>query len=801
MAQEGCVLSARFDAQERVTDAVRVRELEMHFGGERVTVFDGVDEALFDEGVERGVPSGVHRELGTTREAGGEQGCEHRVLMNDRFGSRTEEGIRGEARVDHDEVSAGVDDPHRLADQHPAIGGRPVGSSPVDRGDLVAGEVHHVGIEGDIEVRHPCQRVLADLVPGNLDHADSVPVRPHLAVCIKLRPVPGRVTEPTPVPTIADYALLGNCQGSALVSRTGSIDWACLPRFDSPAFFARILGEPGGYWSIGPLRTADVDRTYVEDTMVVVTRFETEGGSATLTDFMPCHPHDRHNDIGKHSPPALYRIVDGLTGEIELDVALAIRPEFGLTTPLLLPTRPGAWHTRGGPLAFVISTDAPLAVDGAVLRGRLSLAAGQRFAFALETADPWSELPPPRSVADIVDARAVAVSGWQSWAEKLIGYEGEYRTPLRRSALVLRALNYAPTGAIVAAPTTSLPEQIGGVRNWDYRYTWVRDASFTMGALAASGCGFEATNFFEFFANATAGSLASGQGLQIMYGIRGERFIPEHEIESLSGHRDSRPVRIGNGAWNQTQLDVYGELLDAAAQIVALEVDIDPMLGAFFADVADRAALRWVDIDEGILEVRGGAGHFLYSKLMNWVALDRAVRLAKVLGANDERVAHWVDHRDRVRAAILEQGWSERAGAFTQAFGRDDLDASVLVMPIVGFLPATDPRMRATIEAIADRLTDEHGFVFRYLNEDGLPGSEGTFGICTYWLAECLALAGEVDRARVLFQRITNCANDVGLLSEEVDPATGELLGNFPQAFTHIGLIHTALAIDAASRS
>jgi GH15 family glucan-1,4-alpha-glucosidase len=535
--------------------------------------------------------------------------------------------------------------------------------------------------------------------------------------------------------------------------------------------------------------------------MVLVTRFTTDDGEATLTDFMPLRPEDRYNDIGKHSRPALCRIVDGIEGRVELDVALAIRPEYGLTTPLVVETTPGAWHTRGGPLAFCVSSDAPLEVDGAVLRGRIVVGAGRRFTFALEVVDPWSDWPEPHSPAEVVGARDVTISGWQSWAEKLIGYEGAYRTPLRRSAIVLRALNYAPTGAIVAAPTTSLPEQIGGVRNWDYRYTWVRDASFTMGALAASGCGFEAANFFGFFANATAGSLASGQGLQIMYGIRGERFIPEHSLDTLTGHRDSRPVRIGNNAWNQTQLDVYGEILDAAARMQALDVAIDPELGAFLADVADRAALRWIDVDEGIWEVRGGAGHFLYSKLMNWVALDRAVRLAPTIGADAARVAHWTDHRGRVRDAIMEQGWSDRAGAFTQAFGRDDLDASVLMMPIVGFLPATDPRMRATIEAVAARLTDAQGFVFRYLNEDGLPGSEGTFGICTYWLAQCLAMAGEVDRARTLFGRITDCANDVGLLSEEVDPASGELLGNFPQAFTHIGLISAALAIDQASRS
>jgi GH15 family glucan-1,4-alpha-glucosidase len=400
---------------------------------------------------------------------------------------------------------------------------------------------------------------------------------------------------------------------------------------------------------------------------------------------------------------------------------------------------------------------------------------------------------------DVFQSLEDTIVGWRSWAEKLIGYDGEHRDLLRRSAVVLRALNYAPTGAIVAAPTTSLPEEIGGVRNWDYRFTWVRDMSFSLGALASSGCAFEAEGFFDFFANATAGSLAAGQGLQIMYGIHGERLIPEHELSYLAGHRDSRPVRVGNGAFDQTQLDVFGELLDAAARIAELGIEIDSQYGAFLADVADRAVLRWRDIDEGIWEVRSGAGHFLYSKLMNWVALDRAVKLADRLGVDDEeRVARWAKHRDEIRTAILDDGWSDTAGAFTQAFGRDDLDASVLMMAIVDFLPADDPRMRATIEAVAERLTDEHGFVYRYLNEDGLPGGEGTFGICTFWLATCLARAGEVDRAQSLFGRMAGCANDVGLLAEEVDPANGELLGNFPQAFTHIGLIHAALAIAEA---
>lgn len=601
-------------------------------------------------------------------------------------------------------------------------------------------------------------------------------------------------------PTIADYALLGNCQGSALVSRAGSVDWTCLPSFDSPALFARILGEPGGYWSIRPREPAEATREYVEDTMVLETRFRTASGVAVLTDFMPLHPDDRHNDIGLHSPAGLIRIVECTEGSIELEVEIAIRPEFGLTTPLVRATSPGTWRTRGGPIAVAVSTDAHMELDGAVLCARLALARGERTGFALHTDDPWGPPPPPHTPEAILAAREATIAGWQSWAEKLVGYEGPYRQLLRRSAVVLRALNYAPTGAIVAAPTTSLPEEIGGVRNWDYRYTWVRDASFTIGALAASGCGFEATRFFDFFANATAGSVASGQGLQIMYGVRGERFIPEHELTTMAGHRNSRPVRIGNGAWNQTQLDVYGELLDAALRISELGIDIDADYGKFLADVADRAALRWTDVDEGIWEVRGGAGHFLYSKLMNWVALDRATRLAPQLDADDTRVARWAQERDAIRAAILTEGWSDEAGTFTQAFGRDELDASTLMMAIVGFLPADDPRMLATINAIAERLTDDRGFVYRYVNEDGLPGGEGTFGICTFWLAECLALAGEVERASALFDLMTGCANDVGLLSEEVDPATGELLGNFPQAFTHIGLIHAALAIITPAR-
>lgn len=596
---------------------------------------------------------------------------------------------------------------------------------------------------------------------------------------------------------ISDYGLLSNCRASALVSRGGSVDWACMPRFDSPAMFARLLGEPGGYFSIAPTEPAESRRAYLEDTMVLRTDLRTRDGIVRLTDFLALDPDDRGNDIGLRAPARLCRLVEGVDGEVDLDVEIAVRPEFGLTTPLLQQVARTAWRTRGGPIAVTVSTDAPVEARGAVLAGRFAVVAGRRCAFVLDVGDAWGSEPQPQPPDIVHGALEATIDGWRSWAEKLHGYDGEHRPLLRRSALVLRALNYAPTGAIVAAPTTSLPEEIGGIRNWDYRYTWVRDASLTIGALAASGCGFEATRFFDFFVTATAGSLAHGQGLQIMYGIRGERHLPEDELHTLTGHRGSRPVRIGNGAWNQTQLDVFGELLDAAWKVAQLGVEIDAQYAAFLANVADRAALRWRDSDDGIWEVRGGAGHFVYSKLMNWVALDRACQFGATLAAPPKRVRRWARERDQVRHAILDQGWSNDAGAFTQAFGRDDLDASVLMMPIVGFLDANEPRMRATIEAVAARLTDEHGFVFRYLGRDGLPGREGTFGICTFWLAQCLALAGEIDRAESLFKVMADAANDLGLLAEEVDPVTREPLGNFPQAFTHIGLINAARAIDA----
>jgi GH15 family glucan-1,4-alpha-glucosidase len=367
---------------------------------------------------------------------------------------------------------------------------------------------------------------------------------------------------------------------------------------------------------------------------------------------------------------------------------------------------------------------------------------------------------------------------------------------------VLQALSFQPSGAIVAAATTSLPEDAGGERNWDYRYTWVRDASLTMGALWVAACPDEANDFFAFLTTA-APSLNEDRSLQIMFGVGGEHDLSERTLPHLRGWRGSRPVRVGNGAWNQQQIDVYGELLDAAFRLADQLGDLDDDLRRFLIACADTAAGRWREKDNGIWEVRGEPRHFVYSKIMCWAALDRAVGLADRLRAGD-RAESWRRTRAEIRETVLREGWNDRAGAFTQYFGSDALDASALMMPIIGFLPARDPRVLATIEAIADRLTDDAGLVYRYRTDggvDGLAGEEGTFLLCTFWLAQALAMSGQTGRARSVFERAAGYVNDVGLLAEEVDPVSGELLGNFPQAFSHVGLVNAAWAIDQAERA
>ena len=389
------------------------------------------------------------------------------------------------------------------------------------------------------------------------------------------------------------------------------------------------------------------------------------------------------------------------------------------------------------------------------------------------------------------------IAGWRSWSALHQAYKGPWRDLVQHSGRVLQALTFAPTGAIVAAPTTSLPEAIGGTRNWDYRYTWVRDASLTMEALWVAACPDEAGKFFGFLADAAASQLRQGKDLQIMFGVGGEHDLSERELPHLVGWRASRPVRVGNGAWTQRQLDVYGELLGAAQRLADQLGELDPVTQQFLAAAADMAASRWNEKDQGIWEIRGEPRNFLHSKLMCWVALDRAIALAPLLGAKN-RTEAWAAVRDQIRAAILERGWNDQAGAFTQAFGSEDLDASSLMLAITGFLPGDDPRMKATVDAIAERLTDQRGLVYRYLAHDGLAGGEGTFLLCTFWLAHAQALVGELDQATATFERAVAAINDVGLLAEEVDPGSGEMIGNFPQAFSHIGLVNAAWAISQA---
>ncbi|WP_091560412.1 glycoside hydrolase family 15 protein [Micromonospora pattaloongensis] len=597
---------------------------------------------------------------------------------------------------------------------------------------------------------------------------------------------------------IEEYALLSDRRSAALVSRDGSVDWLCFPRFDSPSLFAALLDDDAGSWSIRPAGPATATRRYLTATMVLETRFRAADGTLTVTDALATGGDRDPHALGAHAPHLLVRSVACLDGAVDVQVRFRPRPEYGLVVPLLVPVD-GGINARGGPASTVLSSPVPLTIDEGAAHGTVRLRAGQTVRFALHWGPLDGQRPRAYGDAELGGELDRTVRAWRAWSELHQNYQGPWRDEVHHSGCVLQALSYQPTGAIVAAPTTSLPETVGGERNWDYRYTWIRDASFTMDALWVAACPDEAAEFFAFMTTATATPRA-GARLQIMYGIAGEHDLSERVLPHLSGWRGSRPVRVGNGAWSQQQLDVAGELLATAALFADRLDAADPTLRAFLPNLAETVTQVWREADYGIWEVRGAPQHFLYSKLMCWAALDRAVTLADRLGAG-ERTGGWRAARDEIRATILRDGWNDRIGAYTQAFGSDALDASALLLPIVGFLPADDPRMRATVEAIAAGLTDERGLLYRYRPElglDGLSGREGAFLPCTFWLAHVHALAGDVDAARRVFGRAVGYANDVGLLAEEVDPATGALLGNFPQAFSHIGLVNAAWAIAQA---
>jgi GH15 family glucan-1,4-alpha-glucosidase len=605
---------------------------------------------------------------------------------------------------------------------------------------------------------------------------------------------------------IADYALLSDRHAAALVSRTGSVDWLCAPRFDSPSLFGRLLDDGAGHFSLRPLDSAagsaDVERRYVDETMVLETTWTTATGTLIVLDALATGGSDDPHALGANASRTLVRVLRCTAGRVEVAIEFAPRPEYGLVEPLLAAV-PGGVMMRGGADVLALSCPVQLAVDARAATGTLALRAGEHAALGLTHRTTSEPYPAPATAAELDEALQTTVEAWRAWSRIHQRYQGPWRDLVHHSGRVLQALSYQPTGAVVAAPTTSLPEQPGGERNWDYRYTWVRDASFTLEALWVAACPDEAHQFFDYLAASSAGEVCSGRDLQIMFGVGGEHDLSERELGHLAGWRGSRPVRVGNGAWSQRQVDVYGELLGSAHRLVAQLNPDHP--GAtewreFLVACADAATRRWRDTDQGIWEIRGRPRHFLYSKLMCWVALDRAIAMADTLRAAD-RVAGWQAAAEEIRGAILTQGWSDTAKSFTQCFGSDDLDASTLMIPIVGFLPADDPRVLATIDAIADRLTDAQGLVYRYrtgagANADGLAGEEGTFLLCTFWLAQALAVSWQVGRAQQVFERAIRYVNDVGLLAEQVDPGCGDLLGNFPQALSHIGLVNAAWAIS-----
>ena len=549
---------------------------------------------------------------------------------------------------------------------------------------------------------------------------------------------------------IGDHALLSDSHSAALVDTAGSVEWLSFPRFDSPSVLGRLLDGEAGHWQVRPVGEWRSARQYVHRTLVLETTFTTGSGTVVLTDLMAMGEDNDGHRLGKSVPHLLVRRLTCTAGAVEVDVEFRPRPEYGLVVPLLAAV-PGGITARGGAEWLVLTTPVDLSLADGTATGRLRLTEGVTVHLALhrstleETpARIWSQ----QELSDVVDR---TVDAWVSWSALHQSYDGPWADLVHHSGRVLQGLSFQPSGAIVAAATTSLPESVGGERNWDYRYSWVRDASFTMDALWVAACPDEAEDFFAFMTTAAASSMQGpGRALQIMFGVGGEHDLTERELPHLEGWRDSRPVRVGNGAWNQVQIDVYGELLGAAHRLADQIGAIDEQTRDFLVACADTAAERWREKDQGIWEVRGEPQHFLYSKVMCWVALDRAIELAPLLQAED-RIPGWTATRDEIHATVLREGWSDEANAFTQYVGSTELDASNLMMAVVGFLPPDDPRLLATLEATEERLTDDRGLVYRYRTEggvDGLEGDEGTFLLCTFWLAQALALANQLPPGR-----------------------------------------------------
>ena len=584
---------------------------------------------------------------------------------------------------------------------------------------------------------------------------------------------------------IEDYALIGDCETAALVARDGSIDWLCFPRFDSPACFAALLGGPEhGRWQIAPaVEIQHIERRYRGATLILETDYHTDAGEARVIDFMPLR--DEVAD--------LIRIVEGRRGTVPMRMELIMRFDYGSIVPWLRRFERGI-TAIAGPDKQRLCT--PVALENKNFRtfAEFNVTESERIAFDLT----WFRSYQPHPVEkDCQQQLQSTERWWREWAGRCT-YDGKWREPVVRSLITLKALTYHPTGGIVAAPTTSLPERLGGVRNWDYRYCWLRDATFTLYALINAGFLQEAREWREWLLRAAAGKPSE---VHIMYGLAGERRLTEMELNWLPGYENSAPVRVGNGACHQFQLDVYGEVLDALHKCWRSGMEPGGEGWRIERALLDFLESNWDQPDMGIWEVRGPKRHFTHSKMMVWVALDRGVKAVEYFGL-DGPVERWQRLRDEVHAQVCCEGYNAEVGAFTQFYGSKLLDASLLMMPLVGFLPAEDPRVRATVEAIERRLVHK-GFVHRYENDpevDGLPPGEGSFLLCSFWLADNLALLRRRDDAHRLFERLLSIRNDVGLLAEAYDVEARRLVGNFPQAFSHIGLINTAFNLTRSHR-
>lgn len=578
---------------------------------------------------------------------------------------------------------------------------------------------------------------------------------------------------------LEDYGFIGDMHSAALVGTNGSIDWFCAPRFDSNACFAALLGdENNGYWRIAPRQGAGIGtQRYRQDTLVLDTMFETETGAVRLTDCMPTQ--GAYRDV--------VRVVEGVRGTVEMAMRLVARFDYGRTVPWVWRDQSGL-NIVGGPDALVLRTDVETHGEGLSTVADFTVREGERKTFVLSWHASHERVP---EKIDAVRAVERTELYWREWSSRCT-YTGEWREAVLRSLITLKALTFAPTGGIVAAATTSVPEHIGGVRNWDYRYCWIRDATFTLLSLMEGGYTEEASAWGLWLLRAVAGDPAQ---LQIMYGAAGERLLPEVELKHLAGYEGSRPVRIGNAAAEQFQLDVYGELMDAMhmARTVGLPTSADAW--HLQRHVLEFVARNWTEPDEGIWEIRGPRRHFTHSKVMAWVAVDRGVKAVENFNLEGD-VERWRQLRQAIHDDVCKNGYSAEHGSFVQSYGSDQLDASLLMIPLVGFLPATDPRVTATVEAIQRKLVFG-GLVYRYhptesVSVDGLPPGEGAFLPCSFWLADCLYLMGKTKEARELFERLLAMRTPLGLLAEEYDPKHRRLVGNFPQAFSLIGLVNTA---------